>query len=78
MKAIQISQVGGADVLKIGDVERPAINGDQAWWELSLSIIIIVTLSIIHFFNFDSIILKVQKSISLTVQTQQTNQKNSL
>ena len=46
--------------------------------ELSLSIIIIVTLSIIHFFNFDSIILKVQKSISLTVQTQQTNQKNSL
>jgi NADPH:quinone reductase-like Zn-dependent oxidoreductase len=30
MKAIQISQAGGADVLKISDVERPSLNNDQA------------------------------------------------
>ena len=30
MNAIQISQVGGPDVLKISDVERPLLNSDQA------------------------------------------------
>jgi len=37
MKAIQISQVGGADVLKIGDVERPSINGDQALIDVTIA-----------------------------------------
>ena len=30
MNAIQITQVGGPDVLKISDVERPSLNNDQA------------------------------------------------
>ena len=37
MKAIQISQFGGADVLKIGDVERPAINGDQVLIDVTIA-----------------------------------------
>ena len=30
MNAIQITQVGGPEVLKISDVERPSLNNDQA------------------------------------------------
>ena len=37
MKAIQISQAGGADVLKISDVERPSLNNDQALIDVTIS-----------------------------------------
>ena len=37
MKAIQISQAGGADVLKISDVERPSLNNDQALIDVTIA-----------------------------------------
>ena len=37
MKAIQISQAGGAEVLKISDVERPSLNNDQALIDVTIS-----------------------------------------
>ena len=37
MKAIQISQAGGADVLKISDVERPSLNKDQALIDVTIA-----------------------------------------
>ena len=37
MKAIQISQAGGADVLKISDVERPSLNDDQALIDVTIA-----------------------------------------
>jgi NADPH2:quinone reductase len=37
MNAIQISQVGGPDVLKISDVERPLLNSDQALIDVTIA-----------------------------------------
>ena len=37
MKAIQISQAGGVDVLKISDVERPSLNKDQALIDVTIA-----------------------------------------
>jgi len=37
MKAIQISQAGGADVLKISDVDRPSLNNDQALIDVTIA-----------------------------------------
>ncbi len=37
MNAIQISHVGGPDVLKIGDVERPSLNNDQALIDVTVA-----------------------------------------
>ena len=37
MKAIQISQAGGADVLKISDVERPSLNNEQALIDVTIA-----------------------------------------
>ncbi len=37
MKAIQLSQVGGPEVLKIGDVERPLLNNDQALIDVTVA-----------------------------------------
>ena len=37
MKAIQISQAGGAEVLKISDVERPSLNNDQALIDVTIA-----------------------------------------
>jgi NADPH2:quinone reductase len=37
MKAIQISQAGGADVLKISYVERPSLNNDQALIDVTIA-----------------------------------------
>lgn len=37
MKAIQLSQVGGPEVLKISDVERPSLNNDQALIDVTVA-----------------------------------------
>lgn len=37
MKAIAITQVGGPDVLKIGDVERPSLNSDQGLIDVTVA-----------------------------------------
>lgn len=37
MNAIQISHVGGPGVLKIGDVERPSLNNDQALIDVTVA-----------------------------------------
>jgi NADPH2:quinone reductase len=37
MNAIQISQVGGPEVLKISDVERPSLNNDQALIDVTVA-----------------------------------------
>ena len=37
MNAIQISQVGGPDVLKISDIERPLLNSDQALIDVTVA-----------------------------------------
>ena len=37
MNAIQISQVGGPDVLKIRDIERPLLNSDQALIDVTIA-----------------------------------------